>query len=301
MKNSSGHPLSARTDNALRGILFMCIAVFSFPFMNASVKYLSADFDTPMIVWVRYAGHFLFMLIVFLPGRGMRLFRTRNLKIQVLRSLLLLAATICYFSALQFVPLATAAIIGFTSPFIVTALSPSILGEQVGWRRWAAVCAGFVGALFIIRPGSGGMHWAGFLVLGTAACYALYQVLTRKLAGHDDSATTITYTALVGAIITSLVVPFFWQNPDSVQQVLLFVVIGFIGGFGHYFVVKAFQYGQASVLAPLVYGQLVGATILGYWLFGDLPDAWAWAGSGIIIAGGLYIAYREGVKKPKRV
>lgn len=279
----------------------MCIAVFSFPFMNASVKYLSAEIDTPMIVWVRYAGHFLFMLIVFLPGRGMRLFRTRNLKVQVLRSLLLLTATVCYFIALQFVPLTTAAIIGFTSPFIVTALSPSILGEQLGWRRWAAVGAGFAGALIIIRPGSGGMHWAGFLVLGTAACYALYQVLTRKLAGHDDAATTITYTALVGAIITSLVVPFYWQSPQSFKQVLLFLAIGFIGGFGHYFVVKAFQYGQASVLAPLVYGQLLGATLLGYWLFGDLPDAWTWVGSGIIISCGLYIGYREGLKSRKRL
>ena len=293
--------LVAETDN-LRGILFMCLAVFLFPFMNATVKHLSTDYPTPMIVWVRYLGHFLFMLLAFLPAHGGALFRTRRLGVQTFRSLLLLASTVCYFTALAYVPLATAAVIGFTAPFIVTALSGPVLNERVGWRRWAAVVAGFVGVLIVIRPGGGALHWAALLVLGTAGCYALYQVLTRRIAGADPPATTITYTALFGALLTSLVGPLYWVTPVSLLDAGLFLSTGLIGGFGHYFVVRAYQYGQASVVAPLAYGQLVNAVWLGYALFGDLPDAWTWFGTGIIVGCGLYIGYRErgGQNKPKR-
>jgi drug/metabolite transporter (DMT)-like permease len=294
------HPVSrfATSNDPLRGVLYMSLAVlFMFPCLNASVKYLSHDFNTPMLIWVRSAGHFLFMLLAFLPGRGIRLFMTANLKIQIFRSILLLGATVFYFIALGFIPLATAAMIGFTSPFIVTALAPLMLGEQVGWRRWAAVFTGFIGAMIVMRPGTSALHWAAFLVLGTASCYALYQVMTRKIAGRDDPATTITYTAIVGTAIISCIVPFYWQTPQHWWQIALFIGIGFFGGFGHYFVVKAFQYGQASVLAPLAYGQLVGATMFGYWIFGDLPDLWSWVGSAIIIGCGLYIGYRESRRK----
>lgn len=285
----------ATSNDPLRGFLFMGLAVMvMFPCMNASVKYLSTEFNTPMLIWWRYCGHFLVTLLMFLPSRGMRLFFTRNLKIQILRSILLFACTAFYFVALNFIPLATAAVIGFTSPFIVTALSVPILGESVGWRRWAAVFVGFIGALIVIRPGTGSLHWAAFLVLGTATCYALYQVMTRKIAGRDDPATTITYTAIVGAIIISCIAPFYWQLPAQWLDIALFIVVGVFGGVGHYFVVKAFQYGQASVLAPMTYGQLVGALCFGYLIFGDLPDLWSWVGAAIIVGCGLYIGYREG-------
>ena len=250
-----------------------------------------------MLIWGRYTGHFLFVLLMFLPGRGIRLFLTANLKIQIFRSVLLFGCTAFYFVALNFIPLATAAIIGFTSPFIVTAISPSILGEQVGWRRWAAVCVGFIGALIVIRPGSGSLHWAAFLVLGTASFYALYQVMTRKIAGRDDPATTIAYTAIIGAVIASGIAPFYWQLPQQGLHIFLFIAIGLLGGIGHYFVVKAFQYAQASVLAPMAYAQLIGALSFGYIIFADLPDFWSWVGTAIIISCGLYIGYREAVRK----
>jgi len=127
----------------------------------------------------------------------------------------------------------------------------------------------------------------------TAVCYGLYQIYTRKISGSDKAATTITWTALVGALITSIVVPFFWQTPQSVKQVLLLSGTGMVGGLGHYFVVKAFQHGQASLLAPAVYGQIVGATLLGFVIFGDFPDSWTWLGTSIIVGCGLYIGYRE--------
>ena len=271
----------------------MTLAVLLFPFMNTMVKLLREDFDPAMIIWARYVSHFLLMLILFLPKHGWSLLKSAQPRIQAGRSILLLIATISYFTALGHVPLATAAIIGFTSPFVVTALSTPILGEQVGWRRWGAVLVGFVGAVIVIRPGTGALHPLAGLVLITAFCYGLYQIYTRKISASDKAATTITYTALVGAIVSSIAVPFFWQTPQTLKQVLLLSVAGMVGGLGHYFVVKAFQYAQASLLAPVAYGQIVGATLLGFIVFGELPDAWTWLGTSIIIGCGLYIGYRE--------
>lgn len=288
-------PLAAAPDgqNPLKGILFMGLAVAMFPFLNAAVKLLSTDYHTVMLVWSRYAGHLVLMVLIFMPRRGFGLFRTRNLKMQILRSMLLFAATSSYFTALNFLPLATAAAIGFTAPFMVTALSPAMLGEKVGARRWLAVAVGFAGALAIIRPGLEGTHWSIVFVFISTTCYALYQLITRKLASADSGATTITYTALVGAVVATAAVPFFWKAPDAPLDWLLFLATGFFGGFGHYFVVKSLQYAEASLVSPISYGQLIGATIFGFLLFGDLPDGWTWFGAAAIVACGLYIGYRE--------
>ena len=295
-----------RTDVAvnspLRGILYMCAAVALFPFLNATVKYLNTDYPTAQIVWARYLGHFLFMVALFMPRRGLSLFRTQAPKSQVVRSVLLLCSTTFYFFALNFLPLTTAASISFTAPFIITALSVPLLGEQVGVRRWTAVAIGFLGMLLIVRPGTDVSHWAAWLVVASSTSYALYTVLTRKMATHgDDAATTITYTAVVGAIVTSAIGPFVWVNPDHWFDWLLFASMGFFGGLGHLFVVKSMQWAQASLVAPFGYGQLVGATVLGYLVFAQFPDLLSWCGIAIIVACGIYITYREGVRRAKPV
>jgi drug/metabolite transporter (DMT)-like permease len=280
-------------QNTLLGIAFMCLAVTFFPFMNSMVKYLSADYSIPMIVWARYAGHFLFMLIVFMPKHGVGLFKTGRVKSQTFRSLLLLTSTSCYFYAVHFLPLTTAAAISFTSPFIVVGLSIIFLGERVGPRRWAAVAVGFLGVLIIIRPGIEGFHWSAFLVLASAFCYACFQVMTRRLASQDSNLVTTTYTALVGAVVSSLALPFFWSVPIDLQDLLMLCSLGIFGGLGHHMVILALQYGEASVVSPFVYGQILLATILGYLIFGDFPDHWTWLGVAIIVTCGIYIAARE--------
>lgn len=283
-------------NDPLRGIMYMCAAVALFPFLNATVKYLNMDYPTAQIVWARYLGHFLFMVALFMPRRGVALFRTRAPKSQVIRSILLLGSTVLYFTSLNFLPLTTAASISFTAPFIITALSVPLLGEQVGPRRWTAVAIGFLGMLLIVRPGADVSHWAAWLVVGSSSCYAIYTILTRKMATHgDDAATTITYTAVVGAVVTSLVGPFVWVTPANWFDWLLFASMGFFGGLGHLFVVKSMQWAQASLVAPFSYGQLVGATILGYFIFQQFPDWISWVGIAIIVACGSYITYRESV------
>jgi drug/metabolite transporter (DMT)-like permease len=271
----------------------MALAMSLLPCLNASAKYLGHSYSTVEIVWARYAGHFAYMVLVFFPRRGLHLFATANLWVQVLRSALLVSATGVYFTALHYTDLPTAAVISFVSPFIITALSGVMLGEPVGPRRWSAVGIGFLGALLILRPGSGVVHLASFLVLISAACNALYQLLTRSLAARDSAETSNTYIAVVGFVLSSLAVPFFWQTPTSPLDLLLFVSLGIFGGFGHYFIVKALEWGPAAVVAPLNYGQLIGTVIIGYFAFDEFPDRWTWVGAIVIIASGLYIFYRE--------
>jgi drug/metabolite transporter (DMT)-like permease len=283
----------ARTNDIGRAVLYMALAMALLPCLNAAAKSLGSSYSTIEIVWARYAGHFAYMVVVFFPRRGAALFVTAQPTVQALRSALLLAATGVYFTALHYTALPTAAVISFVSPFMMTGLSSVVLGEPVGPRRWAAVAVGFIGALLILRPGSGVVHLASFLVLISAACNALYQLLTRRLAARDPAETSNTYIAVVGFALTSLAVPFFWQTPRSLHDLLLFVSLGLFGGFGHYFIVKALEWGPAAVIAPLNYGQLVGTVIIAYLAFGEWPDRWTWAGAAVIIASGLYIFYRE--------
>jgi drug/metabolite transporter (DMT)-like permease len=290
-------PRNIDSGFVLLGILCMCSAHTIFPLLNTAVQYLTDEYPIIQLVWARYVGHLVYILAVLIPTRGLRFVRTTRPRIQLVRSFLLVAATAFYFSALIHIPLATAAVINFTGPMIMVALSIFLLGETVGVRRWAAVIMGFVGALIILRPGLGGLHWAGFLVLGCAACNSLYQILTRSLAGHDSAETSIFYTALLPSVVLTLLLPFDFRIPSNGFDWFLFSVLGLIGGLGHYLVIKAYENAEASIISPLNYVQLVGATALGYFVFGDFPDGWTWLGAAIIVASGLYIMHREAIRR----
>jgi drug/metabolite transporter (DMT)-like permease len=280
-------------SSVLRGILLMCLGVSMFPLLNASVKLLTAHYPIGEIVWARFTGHLVWAVLAFVPRYGWRVFVAHRPFVQVARSFLLLGSTGFFVSAIGHIPLATASAIGFTSPFLVTALSVPLLGEPVGRRRWSAVAIGFLGALIVVRPQPALDNWAVLLLLGSAVCYALYQVMTRKGGAHDSAGTAIVYAALVGTIATSLYVPFIAVMPERPLDWVLFSAIGFFGGFGHYFVVRAFQNAPAALISPFGYIELAGTTILGYVLFDNFPDRWTWLGVAIIIACGVYVGYRE--------
>ena len=160
---------------------------------------------------------------------------------------------------------------------------------------------GFVGAMIVIRPGMEGTHWAVSYILVSTACSVLYQILTRRVAGKDHATTSATYPTLFGSALSSAFVIFDWTTPATLSAWLLFAGLGVFGGIGHYFLTKAYEYGPAAVISPFNYLQLVGATITGYFIFGDFPDRWTMLGAGIIVACGLYIAHREGVRRRERV
>jgi drug/metabolite transporter (DMT)-like permease len=286
-------------DPTLRGILLMCAGVSMFPFMNVAVKLLAPYYPAAQITWARFTGHLLVMLMIFLPQYRWALFRTKRPWVQFGRSALMLVSNLVFVMAIGGVPLATASAIGFTSPLIVTALSVPLLKEQVGWRRWSAVVVGFVGALLVIRPGSGFRDPAVLLILFSSFAYALYQIATR-LVRTDTAATGIIFAALLGSLGMSVAMPFIFVMPRNVLDAVLFATLGLLGGVGHYMVIRAFQLGPAAVIAPLGYVELVGSVVLGYMLFANFPDGWTWLGSGVIIASGLYIAMRERVRRAEK-
>jgi drug/metabolite transporter (DMT)-like permease len=280
-------------SDAIRAILLMCAGVSAFPFMNAAVKLLAVHYPAAQITWVRFTGHLIVMLAVFLPRYRWSLLRARRPVLQITRSVLMLASNLVFVMAIGRVPLATASAIGFTSPLIVTALSVPLLREKVGWRRWGAVLVGFAGALLVIRPGSGFADPAVLLLLLSSVAYALYQIATRSVSQYDNAATGIIFAALFGSMAMAVAMPFVFVMPRTLLDTLLFCSLGLLGGFGHYLVICAFQLGRAAVIAPFGYVELIGATVLGYLIFNHFPDLWTGVGAAIIIASGVYIALRE--------
>jgi drug/metabolite transporter (DMT)-like permease len=283
-----------RRARILRGIAFMVGATMLFVVMNTGVKLLSPHLPTIELIWARSLGHLLFIIGLFGPSHGgWRLFVTRRPAIQFSRSLLLLASTSFFFTAVGRVPLAEATTVSFTTPFVVAALAGPLLRERVDLGHWTAIAVGFVGALVVIRPGTAGANPALTLVIGSAVTYALYQVLTRRVAGIDQPATSVTYSALVGTVVLTVLVPFFWRTPARLSHWVMLCGLGLFGGLGHYFVARGLTWGPASVLSPFQYVQLVWAAAAGYLAFDDVPSGWTWLGAGMIILSGLAIAWRE--------
>jgi drug/metabolite transporter (DMT)-like permease len=264
-----------------------------FALLNVTAKYLSADFPLVQLLWVRSAGHLLFVLALFGPRLGRRLFATWHPGLQLLRSTLLLCSTAFNFVALRFVGLATAATINFTSPAIVALLAAPLLGERVGRARWAAIGIGFVGVLVVVQPGAETAQVASVLSLGTAVCYALYQLLTRRVAADDPPETTVGYSALVGTVALAALVPFAWAAPPSAWKLAMLASMGLTGGLGHYFIARAYYAAPASVVSPFNYLQLVGAALMDYLVFRDPPGLAVWLGAALIAGSGLFIAYAE--------
>ena len=288
----------SRTGRPLFAILSMCFAaVLMFPASNAAAKYLSTDYHLVQVIRFRSVIHMAFLLSIFAPRRGMvRLFTTADLRGQLSRSLVQLLAVATYWLALAWLPITTATAIGLTAPLMVVTLSVPLLGERVGARRWLAVSIGFIGALIIIRPG-GDVHWSAILVIAATVLYALFLIQTRRLAAHDDPRTTACYTMVVACVISTVAVPFFWVTPANLTDLLVFAGIGLAGAFAHFGLIKAFEHAEASLVAPFDYGQLIGAALLGYVIFAELPDLWTWVGGAIIVASGIYVARREAALK----
>jgi drug/metabolite transporter (DMT)-like permease len=281
----------SRLSEARQGIAWMLLSILVAAGMDAIAKYLSQFYPVLQIVWARYT----FQAVVVVLALGPRLpilVRTQRLGTQLVRSALLLGATVTFVFGLQNMPLTEASTILFLAPLIVTALSVPLLRERVGPRRWAAVLAGFAGALIIIRPGGDVVNlWAVF-PLATAFLYALYMVTTRQLSRTDSTLTTLVYTASVGALAMSVVVPFVWVPLDA-QGWLLMVLLGVMGGANHFALIQAFRSASPVVVSPFEYSRLIWATLFGYALFGNLPDGWTVLGATVIVAAGLYIYRRE--------
>jgi len=261
--------------------------------LDATGKFLVRDHPLLLVVWARYVGQ----MVVVTPFAWQRLghgfWRTANLRMQLLRSAFLLAATVAFFAALRFLPLAEASAITFLAPVVVVALSLPVLGERPTRARIVASVASFTGILIVARPGSAVLHPAVAFLLVTAVCNALYQLYTRKLR-DDHPQTMLFYSALVGAIGLTLVLPLLLEETRiSVPHAALFMLSGLFAGLGHGLMISAYSQAPASLLAPFTYLQILWATLFGVLFFGQHPDMVSALGMAIIVASGVLLVLWE--------
>lgn len=270
----------------------MAGGMFLFSAVDTLAKFLTDTLHPIQIVWSRQFG-LLLGVCILLAIRGVSILRTEHPGLQITRGALAASSATLFIIAVSFVPLADAVAVSFVAPFIVTVLSALILREPVGVRRWTAVIIGFVGAMIVIRPGSGVIHPAVFLVLFAATFFALRQILSRLLSDTDRTVTTIAYTALVGGVVLTIPLPFVWQWPATNMEWGLLVCMAVLAALAEFLVIKALEVAQAAVVAPVQYSLLIWSTIYGYVVFANLPDFWTWVGALVIVATGIYTLHRE--------
>ncbi len=276
----------------MKAIVLNLTAWAVLPIMDGMAKYLSSDLHFLQVVWGRY----FFMILISLPLTYFffkkYLVKPKNISIQFIRSIFLFLSTVLFFYAISITSMAKALALAFVSPLIVTLLSSFLLKEKVGFHRWTAVIVGFIGALIIIQPGFIKINLATLAALGTGIAYAFYIISTRKLSSIDNPLLTLIFTGLFGAIIISLIVPYYWINPNF-NQWLLMIVLAVVGTFGHFCLILSLNYAEASKLSPLAYFEIVNNILIGYYFFGDFPNKWLWLGLFFIISSGIYISIRE--------
>lgn len=276
-----------------RGILLVVAAVCTFTVLDSTAKWLTQFYPVAMVVWVRYAANALILLAWQYPRQGRALWRTRAPRLQAWRGLALAASTVFFFAALSRMPIAEAAAITFVGPVLVTLASVRFLGETAPRGTGLALAVSFAGVLCIVRPGSALFSWTALLPLGTAVCYAAYQVLTRRLSGVDPPMTTLFLGAALGTALLSFVGPFHLHPLVETWHLLPLLATGAVGALGHWLLIRALDHAPASTLAPYVYFQIVAALLSGVLLFGQFPDALALAGMALVVTTGVVMALRQ--------
>lgn len=277
----------------LGGILLMCAGVVCFSLCDASAKWLNRTLDPMMTAWARYAFNVVVVSAFLNPVTVPGIARSNRLGLQILRSAILVGCTVLNFFALQHLQLTTSMAIQFAMPLLVALMAGPFLGEWAGPRRLAAIGVGFLGVLVVTRPLSGALHPAAFLTVASTVLYALYAIVTRTLAAHDRSSTTVFYSGMVGVLIMTPILPFVWSTPPDLLHWALMIGIGVTAAAGHWLLVLAHARAPAPVLSPFIYTQLLWMGILGYLVFGDVPDGWTLVGAAIVIASGLYLLWWE--------
>jgi drug/metabolite transporter (DMT)-like permease len=291
-----GRRAPARVDHPFKGIVLILLSTVFLGCSDVTAKYLSTSLPSIEITWIRFLTFTLLFTPVMLPVSRFYAMRTKRPGLHVMRGAALLGSSLFFITGLGFLPIAEASATGFVAPLFVTALSIVFLGEKVGMRRWLATALGLIGVLIILRPGTSAFHPAAFFPLVSAACWAGTLILTRMMSGREAVVTTMAYSSLTGLAILTALVPFVWVTP-SWTAVALGIFIGVASTAGQWIVVLAYRYGDASVLAPFSYTQLLWVSILGFFIFGEVPDIWTITGAAFIVASGLYIAHRERVRR----
>ncbi len=291
----TGLVIKANEDKAMFGIGLMLIAYLTFSFIDSSVKWLAlAGLHALQLAFMRYAMHFFISLYII--GRGgfsKERFSADHLLLVIIRGSLIMFSTVLNFIALRYLPLTLTSTILFSAPLIVCALSWPLLGERVGPWRWFAIMIGFIGVVIAIRPFDDSFHPAAILSMCSATSFALYLILTRKLAGKVSTDTLQFYAGAVGFTVLAPFAVYNWKSPETGLDWIILFTLGFWGWSGHQLLTNAHRFAPASTLSPFSYSFILFLTIWSYFLFDHLPDRWTILGGSIIVVAGLIIWGRE--------
>ncbi|HLJ64641.1 MAG TPA: DMT family transporter [Stellaceae bacterium] len=278
------------------GLMLIAVALFSL--MDSVSKLLAQSYSPLEVAWGRYVAIFL-LLLPFVLRNPRRMLRVAWPGLQLVRAITVMGSALLFIAGLQFLPLAEATAIAFTSPLLVTAMSIPFLGERVGPRRWASVVVGFLGVLVVIRPGTRAFDPAALLPLGSAAFWAMSIVATRRMGSRDRPITTLFFSTSVGLVLCSAAMPLVWITPTP-EAIFRTFLVAMLSAGGQYLVIIALMRAAASLIMPFSYSQMLWSILLGYQIFGTIPATNTWIGATIIIGSGLYIAHRERVTSKRR-
>jgi drug/metabolite transporter (DMT)-like permease len=292
-------PPARRLGPELRGVLLTLLAMGLFGAMDGISKLLVAEYPATLVLWLRHLVAVPVAFLILAPRRPLRLLRSARPGLQAARAALLVVEMNLVLLAFRAMPLAEAHAILAVTPLLVTALSAPLLGERVGWRRWLAVAVGFVGVLVILRPGLDLLRPGAVPAVAATLLYAAYNIVTRKIAAVDRAETTFLLQTAIGALLLSLVGPFFWVTPAPAHWPLI-LVQGTLGALGHLCLVRALTLAPAVVVQPFTYTLLVYAAVIGFLVFGDVPDTPTVVGGGIVVAAGVYAALRTHKRAAER-
>jgi len=285
----------------IRGAILCIAALALFACMDTTTKYLTQTHEVPLIIAVRYLGNLVLMVAFLGPSHGRQMVRSQRTGLVWVRAFCLAVASLLIGFGLERMPVADVTAITFLSPILLVAVAGRLLGERVGWVGWAAAVAGFAGVMLIVRPGSDLVTSGALFMLGAVMLNLGYQLLSRVLAASENTFALLFHTALAGSILYGLALPWYLEDqaPTPLDAVL-FASLGLFGGVGHFMFTAAFRHAPASLIAPLNYLQLLWAGLLGWLVFGHIPDALSLLGMAIVAGSGVLVALRTRRPPEKR-
>lgn len=293
-RSAAGGDAGRPVDRRGLGILLVIAGSLALALVDSSAKWMMTDgLSAGQTIFIRFLVPSVFLAVVFLPRRGLAVLRTKSLKLEIARSICMVATTVLNFLAVQYLPLTITGSIAFTSPLILCLLSGLALGERVEWQRWLAILAGFVGVLVIVNPEAVSPHPAMLYSLGMAAAMALYAIFTRKLAGVDSNLTQQFYATLAGLLCS---LPFAFQQwtwPPHLSTWIVCGLLGTAGLLGHTLYSAGHRFAPATTLAPFTYSQLIFMALISWAVFAQGPDLYFFIGLPILVGSGLFIWFRE--------
>lgn len=279
-----------KTEKTLFGVVLMLLSCLILAVQDGLSKYLSSLYPVLIVIWVRYLTQLFLLLGSCAPRQGWQLVKTQRPMLQLARGISLVSLSLCFFSSLIYLPIGEATAVLFLSPLFVVIFSALVLKESIKPVLWLCVVLGLLGVLMIVRPGGDLFRPAALLPLLAAVFLGIYQLLTRRLSATDSPVTSNFLTAVVGSLVTSALVPFVWQAPESWAHMLMMIALGSCSVIGHMLMTHAYGYASAATLSPFTYAQIVFAVLTGVLVFGHTPDAWALLGIAVIVGSGVLMA-----------